>query len=467
MTRPRIRLFAAGLAGALVLAACSGGGGSKAAPTPGGQLPKCPMAALAKTTQPVEITFWHAMARANEETLIKLVDRFNASQAKVKVKLINQTGYKENLQKFRAGLSSGDLPEIVQIEDTAPQQMIDTRAILPVQSCVAAEKFDTSDYVPRVLNRYTVDKVLWSMPFNVSNPVLYYDKRAFRAAGLDPEKPPATLDEVKQDSQKLKDAGYEYGYGLKLDPWYLEQWSSLANVLYVNNGNGRKARATKAAFDNAIGKDAFRWMNDMVKSGLAITNSAEGPSGFDNLLGIRSKKNAMALDTSAALGTISQVLASAEGGGVELGVGPMPRPSGNGGVLVGGASLYISNRSSPEKQAAAWELAKFLTTAQNQATWAAGTGYVPIRKSSISLPAIKELWAKNPGYKVAYDQLVTGVNTLATDGPVIGDYQGVRDAVLAAEQQMFTQGKAPDAALSSAADAATQVMQEYNARVTG
>ena len=69
------------------------------------------------------------------------------------------------------------------------------------------------------------------MPFNVSNPILYYDKNAFRAAGLDPEKPPTTLDEVKADAQKIKDAGYETGFGLKLNPWYLEQWSAKANTL--------------------------------------------------------------------------------------------------------------------------------------------------------------------------------------------------------------------------------------------
>jgi sn-glycerol 3-phosphate transport system substrate-binding protein len=322
--------------------------------------------------------------------------------------------------------------------------------------------------VKRVLDRYTVNNVLWPMPFNVSNPVFFYDKNAFRAAGLDPEKPPTTLEEVKADAKKIADlAAYESGFGMKLDPWYLEQWSAKADKLYVNHENGRKARATATVFDNATGVDIFTWMNDMVKSGVAKTNSADGPSSYDNLLGIRSKAVGMTIDSSATLGTISQVFAAGESGGVELGVAPMPGPPGQGGVLVGGGALYIVKKSAPEKQAAVWQYLKFLDDPQTQAEFAAGTGYVPIRKSSVDLPAIKQQWAKVPGYKVAYDQLISGKDDIATQGPVIGDYQAVRDAVLAGEQEMFTQGKAPPAALKSAAAAADRAMQEYNARVAG
>jgi sn-glycerol 3-phosphate transport system substrate-binding protein len=462
------RALVVGVVGALVLAACGGGGSSgSSGSTDGGAQAACPVGALSKATKPVQITFWHALTRANEEVLQKLTDQFNASQSDVKVKLVNQVAYKDNLEKFRANLGGGDLPDLIQVEDTATQQMIDTQATVPAQSCIKADHYDTSDYVQRVLDRYTVDHVLWPMPFNVSNPVFFYDKNAFRAAGLDPEKPPTTLDEVKADAVKIKDAGYQSGFGMKLDPWYLEQWSAKADELYVNQENGRKARATKTAFDNPTGRTIFTWMDDMVKSGAAKTNSADGPSQYDNLLGIRSKVVGMTIDSSATLGTISEVFASGQSGGVDLGVSPMPGPPGSGGVLVGGGALYIVKRSSPQKQAATWKYLKFLDDPQTQATFAAGTGYVPIRKSSVELPAIKDQWAQNPGYKVAYDQLISGANDIATQGPVIGAYQGVRDSVLAGEQEMFTQGKSPSDALKHAASQADSQMQEYNSRVTG
>jgi sn-glycerol 3-phosphate transport system substrate-binding protein len=467
MTRPNLRVLAVGLVAALALAACGGGGGGSDAPT-ASSLPKCPLDALQKASKPVVVEFWHALSRANEETLQRLTDQFNSSQQDVSVRLVNQIGYKENLEKFRAGLGGTALPDLIMVEDTATQQMIDTQATLPAQACIKADKYDTSDYLQRVLDRYTVDDVLWPMPFNVSNPVFYYDKNAFRAANLDPEDPPATLDEVKADALAIKGAGYPYGFGMKLDPWYLEQWSAKADKLYVNQENGRKARATKSVFNDATGREIFSWMADMVKTGAAKTNSADGPSQYDNLLGIRSKEVGMTIDSSGSLGTISQVLSTpGESGGVELGVGPMPGPPGRGGVLVGGGALYIVKRSAPEKQAAAWQYLKFLDSPQAQADFAAGTGYVPIRKSSIELPAIQNLWQANPGYKVAYDQLVSGVDSVATQGPVIGAYQAVRDAVLAGEQEMFTQGKSPPAALSSAANQADRAMQEYNSRVAG
>jgi sn-glycerol 3-phosphate transport system substrate-binding protein len=430
---------------------------------------KCPLGALKNAKdKPVEITYWHSAQRANEETLQRLTDRFNSSQNDVRVTLVNQTTYVDTLNKFRAGLSSGDLPDLVMIEDTGLQQMIDTQAVLPAQSCIKADKYDTSDHLKRVLDYYSVKGTLWPMPFNVSNPVLYYNKRAFQAAGLDPNQPPKTLDEVKAAAQKLKDSGTaaQAGFGMKLDPWYLEQWSALGGKTYVNNGNGRKGRASATTFDNATGKEIFTFLNDMVKQGLAKTNPADGASAFDNLLGIGNGNFGMTIDTSAALGTIQQVLSSGDYPNVELGVAPMPGPKGKGGVLVGGAANYISRKSSPAKQAAAWQFAKFLNDPQTQAEWSAGTGYVPIRKSAADLPPVQQRWAEVPGFKVAYDQLVGGVGNTATAGPVIGDYQGVRDVVLDSEQQMFG-GMSPSAALKLAKEQANAKIEEYNSRVSG
>ncbi len=182
---------------------------------------KCPLNALKNAkSKPVEITYWQGGSQqANEEALGRLTDKFNSSQNDVRVTVVNQTTYADTLNKFRAGLSSGDLPDLVQIEDTGLQQMIDTQAVLPAQACVNADKYDLSDHLKRVVDYYSVKGKLWPMPFNVSNPVFYYNKKAFQAAGLDPNNPPKTLDEVKAAAQKLKDSGAvaQAGFGLKLD----------------------------------------------------------------------------------------------------------------------------------------------------------------------------------------------------------------------------------------------------------
>jgi sn-glycerol 3-phosphate transport system substrate-binding protein len=427
----------------------------------------CPLAALKKAKAPVEITVWHSMPEQNGKTLTALTDKFNASQTAVKVNLVNQVTYEDTFTKYKAGLSSGDLPDVVQLQGEDQQQMIDTRTVLPVSVCAKADKYSFADFLPRVIDFYTVQGTMYAMPFAVSGPVLYYDKNAFRKAGLDPEKPPLTLDEVRTASEKLKSSGAvkNAGYGLKVDPGYFQQWRALANKLTVNNGNGRKARATKAVWNDATGREIFKWMSDMVKDGLAETNPQFGSSNFDNLVGIGNGNHAMAVETSAALGTVETILAGGAYPNFQLGIGPLPAPRGNGAVSVQGGELFMVNKSAPEKQAAAWQYLKFLDTPESQATWAAGTGYLPIVKKAAASAQVRDLWAKSPGYKVAYDQLLNGKNNAATAGTVIGPAPAVADIVRDAENSMFLEGKNPEQALKDSASKATAAIADYNDRI--
>ncbi|MDQ1430903.1 MAG: sn-glycerol 3-phosphate transport system substrate-binding protein [Actinomycetota bacterium] len=425
----------------------------------------CPLAALTKATKPVEINFWHSMNRANGDALQKLTDAFNSSQGDVKVNLVNQIDYVQTFTKYKAGLASGDLPDIVQLQETEQQQIIDTQTVLPASVCAKADKYSFSDFLPRIISYFTVQGTQYAMPFNNSGPVLFYNKKAFTAAGLDAAKPPTTLAEMRTAAEKLKANGVEAPLGLKTEPGYFEHWRAMADKLYVNNSNGRKGRATKTVFNDATGREVFTWLSGMVKDGLATTNADLGTGSFDNLLGIRSGSHAMAIDTSAALGTISSVLSAGNDPNIELGVAPMPGPSHKGGVLVSGGALYMVNKSKAEKQAAAWKYLKFLDEPANITAWAIGTGYIPIRKSSAASAEMTTYWAQNPTYKVAYDQLLNGPTNPATSGSVIGQYTGVRDAVRDAENSMFLQGKDPATALQDASNTATTAIQDYNSKL--
>ncbi len=171
------------------------------------------------------------------------------------------------------------------------------------------------------------------------------------------------------------------------------------------------------------------------------------------------------MDTSAALGTISQVLGSGQYPNVELGAAALPGP-GTGGTIVAGSALYLVNRSSAARQEAAFEFASFLAGAQSQSTWAAGTGYIPIRTDATTLAPISALWAQNPLYRIAFDQIANGADTNASAGPVIGAMEPVRDAVVYAEQSIF-QGTDPIAALQQAAQTANAAIADYESRVRG
>src|SRR5580698_3851594 len=374
------RLVAAGLfvsAGSAATTAAVTAAGP-AAPAGAASLPSCNLKALASHKGTVNITFWNSMVQANGTTLAAITSAFNSSQTKVHVTLVNQASYDDTWQKYEAGLSNGQLPDAVQLEDQRTQAAIDTQSFLPVQSCMNAAKYSTSDYLTRPLNYWKVNGVQEALPFAVSAPIVYYNQNAFTKAELNPANPPLTLPQMVSDAKALKASGS--GMGLVLDPWHLETWLASANQLFVNNKNGRSTRATAAVFNNKTAVSIFSQLSTLVRSGYATTNPATGPDQYDNLLGIGSGKYGMTIETSAALGTVTQLLGSGKYANVKLGIGAFPTYSSStqGGIEPGGSGVYISNKASPLHQAAAWQYISYLCNTQSQATWAAGTGYIPV-----------------------------------------------------------------------------------------
>ncbi len=429
------------------------------------KVPSCNLSALAKHSGIVDLTFWESASSANLPVLQGIVNAFNSSQAKVHVTLVTQAGYDDTWQKYEAGLTNGQLPDVVQLEDVRTQQAIDTGSFLPVQSCMNAAKYPTSDYLPRPLAYWKVNGVQWALPFAVSAPILFYNESAFTKAGLNPNDPPLTLPQMVSDAKALKASGS--AMALVLDPWHLETWLATANQPFVNNSNGRTARATKSVFNNKTAVSIFSQLSQLVRSGEAATNPSTGPDAYDNLLGMGSGKYGMTIETSAALGAVTQLLGAGKYANVKLGVGPFPVYSSSvkGGIEPGGSGIYISNKSSALDQAASWTFVSYLMNTQSVATWAAGTGYIPVRKSSTQTATLQHVWATNPGYKVAYNEVNNGVNSSATSGSVIGPYDDVRTDVANAEASMYTSGVSPAKAISNAASAVTQTIAGYNSRL--
>jgi sn-glycerol 3-phosphate transport system substrate-binding protein len=234
--------------------------------------------------------------------------------------------------------------------------------------------------------------------------------------------------------------------------------------LFANHRNGRDARATEVTFDSASGRRIFAWLSGMAKDGLAQATPKGAP---DNLLAVANGISAMTLESSASLGTIVQVLGSGQFKDVQLGAAALPGPKAGAGTVMAGAALYLVNKSSPARQEAAWRFVKFLTDTKQMAEWAAGTGYVPIRKSSLDEKVLQDVYAKTPEFKVAYDQLQQGSETDANAGAVIGDFEGVRRAVVAAEQTLFSSRTPPADALKKAAVDADSAIKDYEERVAG
>ena len=439
--------------------------------TPLDSLPACPTGALAAATAPVNITFWHGMTADLEKALTALTDQYNASQTKVKVTLQNQGGYEQTIDKY---LQSGQdsRPDLVQSPEYAVQNFRDTNSFIPVAACAKADGYDTSALLPSTVNAYSTGGVQWAMPFNVSNPVLYYNRKIFKAAGLDPDKPPLTLDDIEAASKQIVSSGAAK-YGLVVDTsfdggggWYIEQWFGKAGEFYSDNANGRAAPATKVLFDNATGVDLMTFLQKQVANGWAF-NVGDNTSGQDAFLKLADVKEpgAMTIATSAALGT---VLGAIKGGIApniavdDLAVSPMPGPKGSPTVLVGGASLWIPKDKGDAKAAAAWDYIKFLVNAQSQSTWAAATGYVPVRSDAVATDPLKATYSADPRFKVAYDSLLATPNEPTAVGPLLGPQREVRVLTARALATILKGGDAK-AALADAATKADQLLADYAA----
>ncbi len=459
---PTARLALGVVVGAVLLLPAAAGLGT-AQPAGATSLPRCPLGALASAKGTVDIDFWESMQQANATTLQRLTTAFNAAQKKVHVTLVDLDSYTATWQKYQAGLSNGQLPALAQLTQTDLQGAIDTRSFLPAQSCINATHYATRDFVARALSYWRVDGVQEALPFAVSGPVVYYNKQLFRAAGLSPNAPPTTLPVYLADATTLKAHGTPSA--LVLDSWHLEMWLATADQLFVDHANGRAGRATAAVFNTAVGRRIWTELDTLVRSGAAATSPSSGPTAFNNLLGMGTGKYAMTIDSSADLGTITGLLASHPN--VTLGVGPFPRLSASrpGGVEPGGSAVYVSNRVPAAQQAAAWQFETYLDSPASQATWAAGTGYLPLRRSATASATIQNLWRTYPGFEVAYRQLVNGPTTAATSGAVIGPYADVRNAIADAEQSMYQQGVRPATALATAARQVNAILATYNQRL--
>jgi sn-glycerol 3-phosphate transport system substrate-binding protein len=435
-----------------------------------GAAAKFPLGAAAKSSsKPVPITMWHSMTSANLTTLTNLTNAFNSSQSDVHVNLVAQTSYGDTQTAYTTALSGGvsQLPDVVQWESELIQILIDSQSVVPAASAIAADHYSFKDFVPSMVNYFKVNGTQWAMPFNTSSQVLYFDQNALTKAGLDPTNPPGTLAELRAAAQKIVSSGTaKYGMSLKLDYTNFELWMALGGQTTLNHDNGRSGRATAVTFDDPLGKSIFEWWGAMLSDNLAQSTSF---TTFDNLLAIGSGIAPITIDTSASLGTIIQVLSGGEYPNVKLGVAPLPLPTAKrpktGGAFVGGAGLYMVKKSTPATIDASWQFIKFLATPQSQATWAAGTGYVPVRKSAVNLAPLAATWAAEPGFKVAYTQLLASPSDPATAGPVSGAAPQIGGVAINNALSTLASGGSPKGAIAQAAENCDAAISSYNERV--
>jgi sn-glycerol 3-phosphate transport system substrate-binding protein len=477
---PSRRWLALLLALAALAAACGvrDESGGRSDTTRGGdgdtvELPDCPVDALDDATGPVKIELWHALGSESENNLDALAKEFNESQDKVRVEVRNQgVAYEEVLQKFVAAIPSRQLPAIVYLEDTTLRQLVDSGVILPAESCEQADDFSTGQ-LPAVRSYYTSEGVYWPGYTNVSEPVLYYNVNHFKRAGLDPEDPPQTLDELKDAAVALKKAGIKAPLSLILNSWFVESWINGAGGSVVNKDNGRDGLADKSTFDNEVTHEVYDWIKEMTDEGLLQGHSAT-PGQINQYLAVAQQDSSMLIETSTAATTIKAVLGgNADDVGVDTGDtdlskivpddAPFPGVDEPAQVRVSGGSFFLTNTVPPEQQAAAWEFMKFMWQTDSQVAWHLVGSYLPTTQAAAAHPDVVAYWEDDLAgrlLKTAYDQL------LQVDpqrpGPQIGPYAAYNDAIKNSLDRLVLRGDSVDSVIARADKEIQEALDRYN-----
>lgn len=402
---------------------------------------------------PVEVVFWHSMSGELEGVVKEVVDGFNASQDEIKVAPIFQGTYEEAITKFNTVAGTKDAPTIMQTFEVGTKYMIDSGKIQPVQKFIDEEGYDMSQWEKNITNYYSVEDTQYSMPFNSSTPVLIYNKDAFKEAGLDPEKAPETYSELKDAAKKLT-TGDQVGFSILNYGWFFEELVAVQGGLFVDQDNGRTGDAAKAVFNGEEGQNVFNLISEMYNDGTFYNT---GQNWDDIRAAFQSGKIAMYLDSSAG------IRATVDNAPFEVGTGYLPIPDGveRQGVIIGGASLWMASDIDEEKQKAAWEFMKYVTTPEVQGDWHLKSGYFSINPAAYDLPVVQEEWEKYPQLKVTVDQLKNTIPSEATQGALISVFPEARQKVVSAMESLY-QGADPKEALDRAAEEIDRSLEAAN-----
>jgi sn-glycerol 3-phosphate transport system substrate-binding protein len=472
---------------ALVAAACGGGsGGESAGVDPG----NCPVDALENASGPVEVVMWETFTGEPLRSMQQLVQEYNASQDRVVVRMENQgVGYEEIQRKFNTAIANRSLGGLVVLEDTQTQFMADSGVIVPAEACAEADDYDLDQFSPVVRSFYSVDDALQPAASNLSTGVMYYNRDHLEAAGLNPDEPPGTLDELRAASEAIKAAaipGVQEPFVLVLQPWFIEHWLTGDGVAIVNNNNGRDGVATEGDFNNPTTAKLYAWLQGMYNDGLL--KAVPGTEGqVDHYFAMALEQSSITVETSTAISTINAVLEGtldpAEVGlsadslpAIDINVDVAPYPglagdgsvnaigtSGPGSVQAGGGAFYIPNTNPPEVIAAAWDFMKWFNTPAIQAKWMPGSTYIAWNENAFDEQALTD-WetSTRPGrwLSVAVAE-IDGLDP-SFPGPLIGPYTEVRTAIRQSLDELLLGGQAPETVIAKANNTITRALERYN-----
>ena len=400
-----------------------------------------------------EVTFFYPVAVGGPIT--KTIDGYAADFSRenpgIKVTPVYAGTYQETIVKYLTANRSGTPPTISVLLSTDMFTLIDEEAVIPFDGFLKGaedQAWIKSFYPAFMLNSQEGGKT-WGIPFQRSTIVLYWNKEAFKEAGLDPEKGPATWAEHTAFAEKLtkRDAsGNTTQWGTQIPtsgfPYWLFQALAVQSGAILANQEG-----TRTAYDAPGSVEALQYLVDLSKKHKAmapgIVEWGTTPRDFFE------RKAAMIWTTT---GNLTNIKANAK---FEFGVGMLPKNK-QPGSPTGGGNFYLSKKATAAQQEAAVKFARWMTQPERAARWSIDTGYVAVTPAAYETPAMKEYVAGFPAAAVARDQLPFALAELSTH-----ENQRVTKALNDQLQAALTSGKDPAAAMKEAQAEAERILKPY------
>lgn len=427
------------------------------------------LARPALAAAPTKVLLWHAMNGALGDELNNLIARFNSSQNAVEVVGVFKGGYPETLTAAIAAWRAGQAPHLVQVFDVGTGSMIAAgKAVKDLWQLVeeTGSPIKSANYIASVRGYYSLpDGKMASMPFNSSTAVMWYNADTFEKAGLDPAKPPGTWPEVVAAAEKIRAKNLtKYAVTTSWPTWiHFEQFAAIHNLPYATASDGFKGLNAKLLIDRPAFVANLQRLLDMAKAGIFKY------AGRDNLPDplFYSGQAAITFNSSAARGALvkSAKFRFAE---AYLPYDPqiIKKPINS---IIGGASLWTMTapkRAHAEYEAVAAFL-RFLGEPQQDAEWAAATGYVPITFAGAAVLKKQGHFEKNPGTELPILQLERLPVTDNSRGIRLGSMAQLRVIIEEEWEKALGGQQNAEQALASAVERGNVVLRNFERSVAG
>jgi len=413
--------------------------------------------------QKVQVEFWHGLAQPLGGILEKIVADFNASQSQYQVNPSFKGSYPETMVGAIAAFRAGNAPHIVQMFDVGTATMMAARgAVKPVYELMkeTGVPFDPNAYVPAVKGYYSLpDGRMVSMPFNSSTTIMFYNKDAFKKAGLDPAKPPQTWPDLIAAAKKIKAANAApCAFTTAWPTWaQFEQFSAIHDVPLATKANGMAGLDAELKINSPLHVKHVQALMDMQKEGTFkyggrdAAGDALFPSGECAII-------------HASSGLRARIMREAK---FEWGAAMLPywpgTPHAPLNSIIGGASFWVmtSPTRKPEEYKAVAEFFRYISQPDVVAKWHTDTGFLPVTIAGYEKVKASGFYQQNPGTDVPYLQLTRTQPTENSRGLRLGNMPEIRNIIQEELEKAFQGQQSAQQALDTAVQRGNVVLRNF------